>query len=730
MVWDGGWNISARRVSSRGELLGEKWSIASAGASLLWPDVAYDETNDRYLVVWARENSISDRDLYGRFLPWDGPSALLTEFPIDTTHPVVEQPQVAYAHAQGEFMVVWPTGSPRVEVWGRRITASDGSFLAASAAIATHATENRQNPDISYNLARNEYLIVYDNSALSNKADILATRMTANGIKLGGGEFGIARFASDEFAPVVAACHSFDQYLVAWKSYNSGYQLYVRYVDGDGTVHGIHNPDNSTTGWPDSVMDVTCRWNIQYFIVWEHWDTVVKASAIWGRLLYADESMDAGFEIAPAAKNREDPAVASSGTNFLVAWEKNGGTYPDMVGRIVGETAPIAKFTISPLGGYITGAFQLDATGSSDQQTSAANLQVRWDWTDDGTYDTAWSTTKQFTHKFSVPGKHTIRMQVQDDFGLRDETTGEVNIYNTNPNASFTVNPSIGPPGTVFQFDASASSDMETAKSALQIRWDWENDGTYDTGSTTAKTASHVYVGSGGMRYPRVEVRDAQGLIGSTTQPVWVDNKPTAAFTISPAQGPVSTVFKFDGSSSSDPDLASQYSLECRWDWEDDGTFDTAWAQNLTPAHTFAAPGAYTVRLQVRQAPGSLTDTTTRNVTVDSAAPGTPHAAFTVTPPVGAPNQKFQFDASGCTDPNGPDAALQVRWDWENDGAYDTSWTTTKMATHVYGGVVGTHTVRLQVKDSEGLIAVAVRTVTIAITPTGNKLFIPTVNSQ
>ncbi|MFN2200395.1 MAG: PKD domain-containing protein, partial [Caldilineaceae bacterium] len=501
------------------------------------------------------------------------------------------------------------------------------------------------------------------------------------------------------------------------------------FVNGDGTMGSIHHLDTSTTGQPDSVMDITCRWGRQFFITWEHWDTGATASAIWGQLLYADETMDASFEIEPASTNRQDPAVASSGTNFLVAWEKNTSTYPDLVGRIVGETAPVAKFTIWPPSGYVTDDFQLDATGCTDEQTPAANLQVRWDWTDDGTYDTNWSTTQKFTQKFSLPGTHTIRMQVQDEYGLTDSTTDTVNIYNTNPKAAFTVNPSIGPPGTVFQFDASTSSDLETAVTALQVRWDWDNDGVFDTTWSTTKKESHVFTGSSGWIYPVLEVRDAQGLIGHTTQKVWVDNKPTASFTISPARGTVNTVFQFDGSGSSDPDLTSSYALDYLWDWDDDGTYDTSWSQNVTPSHTYATPGTYTVRLQVRQIAGSLTDTTTRQVTVDPIPAQAPNVMFTVTPAVGTPTQEFQFDASGCTDPNGSNAALEFRWDWENDGVYDTSWSTIKSATHVFGGGSATVTVRLLVRDSEGLTAVAERTVTISVDP-GKKVFLPSVNGQ
>ena len=77
-------------------------------------------------------------------------------------------------------------------------------------------------------------------------------------------------------------------------------------------------------------------------------------------------------------------------------------------------------------------------------------------------------------------------------------------------------------------------------------------------------------------------------------------------------------------------------------------------------------------------------------------------ASFTVNPTIGTTATTFSFDASGSTDNEDATSALEVRWDWNNDGTWDTNYSTTKTATHQYADV-GTYTIKLEVKDSDGL---------------------------
>lgn len=86
---------------------------------------------------------------------------------------------------------------------------------------------------------------------------------------------------------------------------------------------------------------------------------------------------------------------------------------------------------------------------------------------------------------------------------------------------------------------------------------------------------------------------------------------------------------------------------------------------------------------------------------------GSPLARIDVSPEQGSPDTIFTFDASGSLDTATAAEDLQVRWDWEGDGVWDTDYATVKTATHQFA-TVATYAVHLQVKDADGLVGKAV----------------------
>jgi len=88
--------------------------------------------------------------------------------------------------------------------------------------------------------------------------------------------------------------------------------------------------------------------------------------------------------------------------------------------------APTAYFTIDPLTGQLSTAFSFDASGSTDTEDDTADLEIRWDWTDDGIYDTDWDVSKTILHTYSMTDTHTVRLEVRDTGGLMDTTIRQV----------------------------------------------------------------------------------------------------------------------------------------------------------------------------------------------------------------------------------------------------------------------------------------------------------------
>jgi hypothetical protein len=79
-----------------------------------------------------------------------------------------------------------------------------------------------------------------------------------------------------------------------------------------------------------------------------------------------------------------------------------------------------------------------------------------------------------------------------------------------------------------------------------------------------------------------------------------------------------------------------------------------------------------------------------------------PDADFDVTPPFALPGQLITFDAGATTDADDALDALEVRWDWENDGVWDTTWSTQKVVLHSFVDARA-HPVALQVRDPRQL---------------------------
>src|SRR5712691_9979143 len=121
-------------------------------------------------------------------------------------------------------------------------------------------------------------------------------------------------------------------------------------------------------------------------------------------------------------------------------------------------------------------------------------------------------------------------------------------------------------------------------------------------------------------------------------------------------------------------------------------------SQTSTCTLSGSTAGSYSVT--VTGTSGAQVHTATISVTVTTAGPT---ARFSYSPAVPKVNDSVLFDASASADTN-PAATLQARWDWEGDGTWDTSFSSTLTAQHVFTAV-GKYMVKLEIQDSSGFSA-------------------------
>ncbi len=180
-------------------------------------------------------------------------------------------------------------------------------------------------------------------------------------------------------------------------------------------------------------------------------------------------------------------------------------------------------------------------------------------------------------------------------------------------------------------------SDLHTANSPARIafssersavaggspsaRWDF-GDGSPTVSGTSVE---HLYT-QDGIFTAALTIRDAAGLEALDQIPVRIHadgSGPLAVFSASSMQVDPGASVSFNSQNSRDPDGGSVFRL---WDFGDPASGPANHSTATSPAHVFAAAGAYAVRLTVTDDEGSM-DAQTTQITVGGGSPP-PEALF------------------------------------------------------------------------------------------------------
>ncbi len=207
------------------------------------PDVAYNATNNEYLVVWDGDDVDGQFEIYGQRID----AATLAEVgandfrisvmgPDGSTAYGAFTPAVVWNGIDNEYLVVWrgddntaPLVDNEMEVHGRRIDGATGALLGVQFRISDMGpngdlTFGAAEPAVAWDSTLNRYLVVWrgDDSVAPDEIEIWGQLLTAAGAEIAPNDFRISdagnpgdttRIAT---SPHVAYNSTNQEYLVVW----------------------------------------------------------------------------------------------------------------------------------------------------------------------------------------------------------------------------------------------------------------------------------------------------------------------------------------------------------------------------------------------------------------------------------------------------------------------------------------------------------------------------------
>ncbi len=148
--------------------------------------------------------------------------------------------------------------------------------------------------------------------------------------------------------------------------------------------------------------------------------------------LLVDDAVYATDNSLPYEITFSIPAQATTGYTYKLQAKAYGNNQRNNVSKLayikIRNDKPVASFTATITGNK---TIRVDAGSSTDRETATDDLLVRWDFENDGTFDSDWNAAKVATWTYPTSGTFTVRMQVKDAVGQIDETTHSVTFSDT-----------------------------------------------------------------------------------------------------------------------------------------------------------------------------------------------------------------------------------------------------------------------------------------------------------
>ncbi len=312
-----------------------------------------------------------------------------------------------------------------------------------------------------------------------------------------------------------------------------------------------------------------------------------------------------------------------------------------------------------------------------------AGVFTQYAWTVNGTPQGGNSPTLNYTPPSA--GVYTIQLSVLTDKGCTNQTSGP-HVVQPKPNAGFDF-PNICLPSGAAQF---ANTSTIINGTPLTYLWDFG-----DGNTSTLSNPLHVFGGTGPYNVT-LTATATTGCANSIVRSVnTIFAEPQAAFT-SPPEVCVGSLIGFSENSN------APGSTVTKWNW-DFGDGNTSTVRN--PTHIYAAPGVYTVTLNVESAIGcrTVSNFASHNVIVNAL----PAANFIAAAPF------CETRNTRLTDNSLPNSGALSVWRWNFGDGNSAVLSSGAPFDHVYA-LAGNYDVTLQVETDKGCIS-SIKTQRIAV---------------
>ncbi len=343
-------DVYGARVSQAGTVLDSLGiPIAPALNAQQSPSVAFDGTN--YLVVWSDGRRGSGTDIYGARVSPAGsvldPSGLVLSSS-SVFNLLKSAPAIVFDGTN--YLIVWDekTGfTGPANLLGLRVSPA-GTPLGSPFTVSD-ATGNQLAAALAFD--GTNALAVWQDDRSGAGSDIYATRISPAGVVLDPGGIAVSTQAATQASPTVAFTGS--AYLIAWEDYRNqlttGIDLYgARVSQGGAVLDGSALPlvEAASTQAQPALASV----GSQYLLAWQ--DLRAGSLDVYAaRVAGTGAVLDApGVQVAAAPGTQSMVAVASNSTQALITWSDDRTA--DIIGARVDASTALtvldpAGFTVS-----------------------------------------------------------------------------------------------------------------------------------------------------------------------------------------------------------------------------------------------------------------------------------------------------------------------------------------------------------------------------------------------